>query len=321
MHIPPNDGAGSRPVSPPPPLPTGSPSFTFNAGAVVRKPPKALAGPGVAVQVLAGLTIAVSLWRMVLRVQERNLLGRVERGEAFTFEEVNDLDDRLVLSWWVFIGVGLVCLAALILWMHRAYSNLHNSYRGTIHTPGWAIGAWFVPFLNLWRPFKIMQEIWRNSSVPERVRSDHLVTAWWVLWILTRVLNRLGAQEADTVGEALGLNALLIASILVDVVGLALLVLVVRAITTTQDHRSSQIGWDAPTAQTTPHAPMPSAAPGLPNAGFHGASPLPPLQTNPPMPAPTSHTPPPAAPASPAAAPPPPVPPPPVPPPPAPNPG
>jgi Domain of unknown function (DUF4328) len=37
-------------------------------------------------------------------------------------------------------------------------------------SPGWAIGAWFVPVINFWFPFRIMVDIWR-AGLPEQART------------------------------------------------------------------------------------------------------------------------------------------------------
>ncbi len=49
-------------------------------------------------------------------------------------------------------------------WLHRAYRNLEifgkNNNR---FSPGWAVGWWFIPVANIFRPFQIMDELWQNS--------------------------------------------------------------------------------------------------------------------------------------------------------------
>lgn len=44
-----------------------------------------------------------------------------------------------------------------IMWFRRAYYNLKICIKITKYSDGWAAGAWFVPFLNLFRPISIYE--------------------------------------------------------------------------------------------------------------------------------------------------------------------
>lgn len=80
-------------------------------------------------------------------------------------------------------------IAVLVLtWIYRANHNARALGASDMaFTPGWAIGWYFVPVVNLWRPFQAMREIWRASSAPEdwrRQPGSPLLGWWWALWIL-----------------------------------------------------------------------------------------------------------------------------------------
>ncbi|MEV7446886.1 DUF4328 domain-containing protein [Streptomyces sp. NPDC091204] len=63
---------------------------------------------------------------------------------------------------WTFQGQAtVVCGIVFIAWFHQMYRNAvalapDRLRRGT----GWAIGAWFLPLINLWRPFRIALDMW-----------------------------------------------------------------------------------------------------------------------------------------------------------------
>ena len=66
---------------------------------------------------------------------------------------------------------------------------------------GWAIGAWFVPFLNLVRPIQIVNDIWRGSQpylddrFGWRGRPVPRVFAfWWAAWLIAGALGGVAAQ-------------------------------------------------------------------------------------------------------------------------------
>jgi len=68
-----------------------------------------------------------------------------------------------------------------IRWLHLAYRNLDQDDRE--HTTRWAIWAWFVPFMNLVRPKRIVEEVRAVTGGA----SDLLVSVWWGAWIVGNV--------------------------------------------------------------------------------------------------------------------------------------
>ena len=60
-------------------------------------------------------------------------------------------------------------------------------------SPGWAVGWYFVPIANLWKPYQAMKEIWR-VNVSDTTPS--IFPWWWLFWILTSFLGNLSAQAS-----------------------------------------------------------------------------------------------------------------------------
>lgn len=76
-------------------------------------------------------------------------------------------DHRQTLIGRAQLATFVVAAILFIRWFHASYRNLRSL--GTPESrfkPGWAIGVWFVPILNLWRPKQIADEIW-NAGDPE----------------------------------------------------------------------------------------------------------------------------------------------------------
>lgn len=82
-----------------------------------------------------------------------------------------------------------------ILWMRRAYHNLHQA--GTVglrYTEGWAVAGWFIPFANLFIPFRIVKEIWNETQqtfykVPiEEIDEDVSVNYWWSSYMISGII-------------------------------------------------------------------------------------------------------------------------------------
>lgn len=89
----------------------------------------------------------------------------------------------------------LICLIFIAIysnWLYRASSNLHNlNIQGLTHTPAWAVGWNFIPFLHLMKPYSVMKEIWQATFYAEdetgdwknREASSNL-RLWWLFFII-----------------------------------------------------------------------------------------------------------------------------------------
>ncbi|MCR5889653.1 DUF4328 domain-containing protein [Hymenobacter sp. J193] len=111
------------------------------------------------------------------------------------------ISDFLAISL-LFVGVAQVLTVILgtvyfLQWFRRAYLNLRLAGQYTELTDGWAVGAWFVPFLNLVRPYSIMKEVWHGTlEMAGRSRPHTVVGWWWVLYLLYTILTRTSQRYA-----------------------------------------------------------------------------------------------------------------------------
>ncbi len=95
-----------------------------------------------------------------------------------------------------------------IQWFRRAYYNI-GTISPTEFTEGWAAGAWFVPILNWFRPYRIMAEINRkaynlleNKGISERKNNQTLIGIWWALWVVGNILNQIAFRfPSDTLED------------------------------------------------------------------------------------------------------------------------
>ncbi|WP_324671005.1 DUF4328 domain-containing protein [Hymenobacter sp. GOD-10R] len=117
------------------------------------------------------------------------------------------VNENEVLSWLTLatalalLGVTLAAVIYFFSWFRRAYANLQRAGCRTEHSNGWAIGAWFVPILNLFRPYSIMREIWDDTHrLAYGTEPPRPLLGWWwasflVMSIMSRVSNSLSDQD------------------------------------------------------------------------------------------------------------------------------
>ncbi|MBL9079603.1 MAG: DUF4328 domain-containing protein [Planctomycetes bacterium] len=135
------------------------------------------------------------------------------------------------------VWITLAMLASLLItgvlfiaWMHRAFGNAHAAGLRSTHAIGWAIGGWFVPLLNLVRPYQIAAEMWRHAG-PERAGPAAIAPLWWAGWLLGNVTGSIGThlnENPDEETAQFGLQVLIASDLLSVLAGVMGIVLVRR---------------------------------------------------------------------------------------------
>ena len=99
------------------------------------------------------------------------LLGLISVNEGVGAVDFDVEDEEVDASTAVaFLGImcmGVVYLIAYItavvlycIWIHRANRNARAlGTQGMRFTPGWCVGWWFIPFMNLYKPYQAVSEI------------------------------------------------------------------------------------------------------------------------------------------------------------------
>lgn len=138
----------------------------------------------------------------------------------------------------IYVSIGLYYLTAVffIMWLRRAYYNLWAASPGSVsYSEGWAAGAWFVPILNLFRPYQIMREIWTGTQglVPHKFPEAHppaLVGYWWAAHISMSVIGYISRYIGNAVTGDNYLLTMSISLILQELVSIAAAVLAMTVI-------------------------------------------------------------------------------------------
>lgn len=93
-------------------------------------------------------------------------------------------------AWTVSFVIAAVCF---LRWKHRAYANLPAlGSPAPRYSPGWTVGSYFVPILNLFRPYRAMKDVHNGTLGQPLTTGVPAITRWWVLWLITWPLLMLG---------------------------------------------------------------------------------------------------------------------------------
>ena len=175
------------------------------------------------------------------------------------------------------VVVFVATVVVFLTWLHRAYKNLRAFGVRTEMSPGWAVGNWFIPFLNLVRPYQSVKELWIKSDPAvdftngfaqpgAGARATSLVGFWWFAWLFANFAGRAYSRIADA--EIASSRPEIVewaggASSMLTLAAALLAANVVWAIDRMQAEKSRQRGlslWSAP--------PQPPASFGDPPGGF-----------------------------------------------------
>lgn len=115
-------------------------------------------------------------------------------------------------------AAAFVILATMFVfgrWIVLAHRNLDALGASYLEfRPGWALGWFFIPIANLWKPYQAMRSLWQSSHDihrPESQDTTWVLPIWWALWIVSTIVsNGLTnySRHASTVTEWQSITAM-----------------------------------------------------------------------------------------------------------------
>src|SRR5689334_7545358 len=195
------------------------------------------------------LSVAFSVISAVSSGFEVKLLNDIQAGVPLApgAAEANDLRQQIIGG--VHFVVIVVTIVVFCMWTYRANYNARQLGAGGMEfTPGWAVGWYFIPIANLWKPYQAMKEIWKASANPgnwpDQPRGG-ILPAWWTLFLLSNFLSNISFRfmlSAKTLPELIGASSLSVANDLLDLVATLTAIAVVGQIFRMQmSHRMPEV--------------------------------------------------------------------------------
>jgi hypothetical protein len=178
-------------------LATPAPTMTFRDSRILTKWLKASLCFWMIIN-LIGLASDVALLHFFQDVQQGAYSSRAAMAQdAVVLDEISQV---------VRIGDFVLFLITAVLFLTWVYRTCDNARRlGAVdmdQSPGWAVGSFFVPLINLLAPYYVMRDIWNASSDPTNWRSmrgNPIVRCWWIIYLASNALafvSILGRNEA-----------------------------------------------------------------------------------------------------------------------------
>jgi hypothetical protein len=186
---------------------------------------------------LIWIVMSLDIIAFISNYFQYDLLQTVANGGTVTSGEAvfNDIRQQII---GVVYGITyLVSGIVFIQWFRRAYFNLHLRSSHLLYTDGWAAGSWFVPFLNLFRPFQIMKElyvetarIFSKKGLSEEVSSTKFLGWWWALWLINNTVAQYEFRTSLKAEIAAELSNVTIAGMIGNLISIPLAIITVKVV-------------------------------------------------------------------------------------------
>jgi hypothetical protein len=210
---------------------------TTTAGESTAAPtrPAAVDGLAKAVVALLALTIVVDIWSTFAELHRASLMSRFDANQnSVTFSAVTGADHQVRAS--AISGAVLLLVTGIVFisWLYRTVKRLQPARPDAFRQrPGWAIGSWFVPILNLVRPKQIVDDTYSATRGRDELQLGVPATFhfWWGAWLIANFVTWIGVRwPSGTPSQLATADRIGAVGDVIDIVAAALAMVVVLAI-------------------------------------------------------------------------------------------
>jgi len=143
--------------------------------------------------------VAILVWLVVVAAALAGVGQVLELQGTLDFVAgTGPLIDAFALVYVAYSVLFIASVVAVCMWIHRAHANLHEAgVDGLEYTPGWAVGWFFIPIANLFKPYQAMRELW-NASHGAHDSFDPsapgLLKLWWAAWLIGNICENISTR-------------------------------------------------------------------------------------------------------------------------------
>jgi len=142
-------------------------------------------------KIMLYVSIAVVVISLFVDIIQLSILADIKQlsliNPSVAQNEAELIDSIQGIVGFLSIATFIITAISYLKWVYQANLNCSGfTNEGMLFTPGWSIGYYFIPLMNLYNPFKAMKEIWNVSENPKDCHyyGNKILTLWWAFWIL-----------------------------------------------------------------------------------------------------------------------------------------
>jgi len=138
---------------------------------------------------VTALVVITDFW--AVRVLNDFLAG-VSKADQSTISSLAFWESFSKVAILTLIGVGL----ALVRWLDACYEYAKEALEATgFAQEGWKTWGWIVPFMNIFKPYQVLAEIYRAGATDylggedwKKSSGSGMLLVWWIFWVITHMV-------------------------------------------------------------------------------------------------------------------------------------
>jgi hypothetical protein len=134
-----------------------------------------------------------------------------------------------------------VCVIVVGRWIYRASSNALALSGDPSISPGWAVGWYFIPFANLFKPLQAMKQVWAVTDEGDGYgahRTPPILAWWWGLWIVTNILSNVSFRMSMNGTDGSVIATIDLVAAMLNFPLCIVLIVLMRSVSKAQDEHS-----------------------------------------------------------------------------------
>ena len=191
---------------------------------------------------LLGATTA--RWLVFVAIGE-GIMAAWSAADIFVLSNFDTLSQRTLDTWSLtgligFVHIALYFTTVVIAarWIYRANANTRANHRKLETPPPWAVGWFFIPFANLWKPYKAMAEMARANR---RSGTDLPLGPWWAAWLISGIVGNISARLAFSGNDPSTLMTSSVLGVIASLAGIAAALLFRRIVMAVTEAQTAQL--------------------------------------------------------------------------------
>jgi hypothetical protein len=135
------------------------------------------------------LVVITDLWAVGVLNDIRSGVNSADQSTISTLEFWESFAKVMILT---LIGVGLT----LVRWLDACYEYAKETLKATgFAQEGWKTWGWIVPFMNVFKPYQVLSEIYKAGAADylgsedwKKSSGSGTLLLWWVFWVVTHMI-------------------------------------------------------------------------------------------------------------------------------------
>ncbi|MCX7708673.1 MAG: DUF4328 domain-containing protein [Clostridia bacterium] len=180
-----------------------------------------------AIMIFVAFVILLDIIAVFSGLMEISLVSQAKEGVQISQTAADGNDARQGIIGIFQMVLTLVFFILFLVWVNRSNKNLAPlgvSYKQ--FSSGWAVGWFFVPIANIYKPYRVVSEIWDScSSIRVSVNGVNftqktpggIVGLWWGMWLLSNFAGQLAFRLTMRAGTMNTIYAASVVSVISDI--------------------------------------------------------------------------------------------------------